>query len=84
MLMSTHTEEKIVHVINVVRIPARGVIQYHIWKWKWKMKNDGRMIKWENEKWKMEKWKMLTHTGEKIIHVINVIRWENENVNEKW
>ena len=51
---------KIVHVINVVRIPARGVIQYHIWKWK--MKNDGRMIKWENEneKWKMknEKWFM--------------------------
>ena len=104
----------------MVRIPARGVIQYHIWKWnekwkmmekwgnknekmknekwkmihvimlvyshrwenviwemekwKWKMKIDKwkMMEKWKMRKWKNEKWKMLTHTDEKINHVINV------------
>ena len=79
MLMSTHTEEKIVHVINVVRIPARGVIQYHIWKWKWKMKNDGRMIKWENEKWKMEKWKMRKWKWK--MKNADPHRWENKSCN---
>ena len=36
-------------------------------KMKWKMKNDGKMIKWENknEKMKNEKWKM--------IHVIMLV-----------
>ena len=38
---------------------------------KWKMINERW---WKNEKWENEneKWKMLTHTDEKINHVINV------------
>ena len=32
----------------MVRVPAGGVIQYHIWKWSQKWKNDGRMMRLEN------------------------------------